>query len=643
MGKFSQFLKGVALMKQSTVHCVSLALWILAFRPAIAQNFQPTKIKLDDSASLFPAELDAFLSLANKAEVGPQDTHLTVASQGSDRYVVAHLEFTKKDFCDRFTPPKNLLIGKFQQFAEVFVPAGDRATLEKVSRSEGLLWMDFSPPVAAPPPAPELGREGVLRSVAEKVVHGGTEKLTGKGVTIAVIDTGIDFHHPDFITTDAEGRSVSRIRYFWDTTAYFLEGQPGSPAPVSFPNGTPIGTVYSREDLTAELRAKTPRILAWDTHGHGTACAGIAAGNGRALNGKFAGVAPDADIIAVRLGNQFEHGFLLCAICAWLDKLAAAKPLVISCSFGQQRGGRDGNRIWERHLSARFPEDTAGRALCIAAGNDGLKPLHAELKPGDRLRPAVLQWSAPQGAYIHLFIPKDHARNVRVLTLGEEKIVKNESVYHRPSDQVVMGFQVKTGVGSLGMYSLARVDLIIDAYIAGAQAEFRGAAVSQSKMISTPAGTASAITVGSYDFNNRFTRHGKTYELLGVYGKPIVVGQRSRYSSPGPLRGSADMKPEITAPGQYFTAPAARNIDAIRDSSGYYRVFNGTSAATPYTAGIVALMMERDPQLTVREIKGLLKKCASQDEATGQTPNPQWGHGKLDLTAVRKMLESAAE
>jgi subtilisin family serine protease len=75
------------------------------------------------------------------------------------------------------------------------------------------------------------------------------------------------------------------------------------------------------------------------------------------------------------------------------------------------------------------------------------------------------------------------------------------------------------------------------------------------------------------------------------------------------------------------------------EHSGKYVAFNGTSASTPYVAGIVALMMQKKPNITVREIKDLLRRHASSDvETTGAVPNPLWGYGKLDIAAVKAIL-----
>jgi hypothetical protein len=56
-------------------------------------------------------------------------------------------------------------------------------------------------------------------------------------------------------------------------------------------------------------------------------------------------------------------------------------------------------------------------------------------------------------------------------------------------------------------------------------------------------------------------------------------------------------------------------------------------------AGIVALMMQKKPNITVGEIKNLLQRHASADrDTTGLVPNTQWGYGKLDIAAVKTTL-----
>jgi subtilisin family serine protease len=126
-------------------------------------------------------------------------------------------------------------------------------------------------------------------------------------------------------------------------------------------------------------------------------------------------------------------------------------------------------------------------------------------------------------------------------------------------------------------------------------------------------------------------------------GANLTIGGLSRYSNAGYLRRRAGpelVKPDVTAPGQYHVAPAADGTPpGFRDKSGRYRIFNGTSAAAPYAAGVAALLLEQRPALTADDFHRLLQKHLTQDAQTGACPNPRWGYGKLDAAAVDRMIQ----
>ena len=125
-------------------------------------------------------------------------------------------------------------------------------------------------------------------------------------------------------------------------------------------------------------------------------------------------------------------------------------------------------------------------------------------------------------------------------------------------------------------------------------------------------------------------------------GDLMRIGALSRYSSPGPSRNPdplARVKPDLVSPGQWHIVcvPAAR-----REKLGEFSTFNGTSAATPYTAGVVALMFQARKDMTVKEMKELLGKHVRKDDFTdehGDLPSAHWGRGKLNTAAVRDILK----
>ncbi|MBR1736447.1 MAG: S8 family serine peptidase, partial [Firmicutes bacterium] len=109
--------------------------------------------------------------------------------------------------------------------------------------------------------------------------------LTGKGVIVGIIDSGIDYENRTFI--DDNGKS--RIIYIWDQS---VEG--------NAPRGFERGYEYTNEDINNAI-SSGEKLEHTDTEGHGTAVAGICAGR--------EGVAPESSIIMVKLGETGREYF----------------------------------------------------------------------------------------------------------------------------------------------------------------------------------------------------------------------------------------------------------------------------------------------------------------------------------------------
>lgn len=167
--------------------------------------------------------------------------------------------------------------------------------------------------------------------------------LKGEGVIVAVIDSGVDYAHPDFCNEDGS----TRILAIWDQGARAKTPQAAGP-----PRGFRIGVEYSQEMINEALAAPTDQeryqlVPERDLSGHGTAVLGIAAGNGRGSGGQYRGVAPESDILMVKLGLSEEGGFprtteLMQAIDYVVRKsLEYQKPVAINLSFGNVYGSHE--------------------------------------------------------------------------------------------------------------------------------------------------------------------------------------------------------------------------------------------------------------------------------------------------------------
>jgi subtilisin family serine protease len=541
-----------------------------------------------------------------------------------------------------------------------YVPdeAGQKA-LDAITGFKGYSWLEPGGGARVPPPPKSAAGKGT-RGVADPILSGPVHGLEGKGVIIAILDTGIDYYNEDFTTPSNDG-PVSRVLYYWDTFARpplkFEYGRKADP-PVRHLNGVGVGALYTRDELTEAIRNNDHTIqVDQDRHSHGTGCATIAAG-GRAGGGKRRGVAPGADLVIIRIGvaGNMSNGYLLNAACGWLDELGRKldRRVVLSCSWGGHFGGYDGNNVEHRQLNARFGPTAKGRALCLSAGNEGFEPIHTELDlaPGEK---AELRWNAP-GNDQALKLLFDTADPKDVAFEGDyAEAAKANLELHKPSGQVrsfLGGQSVKAGEGKLTVKAAGPRKVHLDAYILSWHtggwllSEFLSPKPVFGKLIKSLAATPNAITVGSYDWNP-----------LGVTGKPedvqksraevgsLQVGQLSAYSSPGPSRAAnaADaLKPDVVAPGEWFIVNRSATD---KPDSGGLGTFNGTSAATPYVAGVVALMLEARPTLTPKEVKAWLgeyaRRSANDDfvKDDGGLPNGRWGRGKLRADAVRAMLK----
>ena len=551
---------------------------------------------------------------------------------------IYNLEFTDAASAAKFHNPLFTIFNRSGRFVDLFAPPTEEA-LNLVANAENLIWLDYNRTIELPP-IPKPHPVAATRAAAEKVARLGVSGYTGKGVTLALIDSGFDVRHPDFSTIGPDGKPHSRFRALWDTT----EMRPGfgKPAPIKYPGGQPIGVIYSRQDIDAYLampQDQRPEIL-WDGNGHGTSCAGIAAGNGRALaQAPYGGVASEADLIGIRIGDQAQNTYLITALLRWLDEEAGARPLVVSNSWGGHRSGHDGSSLIERQIDDRFAADRPGRLVLFAAGNEGDEELHAAVEYGGPDQPGrlVLSPIGPDDS-VEMTVYFDSA-DPGLDTTSETPIV---SYVHGVTGQTVWRLAPGAGQETLEVFSSGGKAGKANAYVMGQMGDSPASFVdaSYASLINNPGTAENVLTVGSYDFNPHFEQEGNVLTLgVGEEMSPMTVGDISEYSSPGMTR-LGRLKPDFTAPGQWWTAPAPleENENLAYDTSGLYNLFNGTSAATPYSAGVMALLLEKNPRLTLNGVRALLERHMRSDTYTGTLPNATWGRGKLTLRVVEAML-----
>lgn len=169
-----------------------------------------------------------------------------------------------------------------------------------------------------------------------RTVQTGRDGLTGKGILVGIVDSGVDYFHPDFRNADGS----SRILRLWDQSI------PGKP-----PQGYVTGTEYTKEEIDEALvlgETEGRRLVpSRDVSGHGTAVLGIAAGNGTVSEGVNRGVAYESDLLVVKMGNAGENSFpRTTELMEGIDYLIRqavrmGRPIAINISFGNNYGSHE--------------------------------------------------------------------------------------------------------------------------------------------------------------------------------------------------------------------------------------------------------------------------------------------------------------
>ena len=220
------------------------------------------------------------------------------------------------------------------------------------------------------------------------------KNLTGQGVLMAIIDSGIDYLLPDF-----QFNGESRILYLWDQSQ-----PPDETKGQHTPAGFRVGTEFNKAQIDAAIQAATKTgnrrealqiVPQQDTSGHGTGVAAVAASSNSSILLK--GVASGCELLIVKLGTTPENDFpgttqLMRGITYALRKaLELNRPLVINLSYGNSYGSHDGTSLLERFLDNA--SGVGRNVICVGCGNEGAGGGHIEgnVKVDDMVELAVAE------------------------------------------------------------------------------------------------------------------------------------------------------------------------------------------------------------------------------------------------------------
>lgn len=269
----------------------------------------------------------------------------------------------------------------------------DLAELEALGSDPAVLSMQFGEPMGS---LLDESVPDVQANMVWTLTAGAFTGTTGKGVLVAIIDSGIDWRHDFFLRTSAP--KATRILKIWDM-GLTKQGAEVTPLGAGLAGAPDYGVEYTASHIDAQLQgvAGAMAVRHLDCVGHGTHVASIAAGDGRSAF-TYVGVAPEADLIAVKLldlqtiptdSNNAQLGpdklfrdaveYVL-KVADDLSEPGRPKPVVINLSFGSDLGPHDGFTTDEDFLTHTFPPATAGKVCVAGAGNRGARRQHARIE-----------------------------------------------------------------------------------------------------------------------------------------------------------------------------------------------------------------------------------------------------------------------
>ena len=222
-----------------------------------------------------------------------------------------------------------------------------------------------------------------------RVISGNTWSgiATGKGVITAIIDSGLNYQHRSFRNADGTTRIIRILDFSLDGTTPHPDGGTTPNITVQFGADSVLineGVQYLQNNIRDALAPGGQKLRHKDTNGHGTHVTGIAAGNGLQRDncgGFYPGVAPEADILVVKLGtNNIEHQVLLGVAYSIQIAIDEGKGVVINLSSSRDTAGaHDGSSTLERLIDLMLDNHQSNKnvSLVTIAGNTAHQETHA--------------------------------------------------------------------------------------------------------------------------------------------------------------------------------------------------------------------------------------------------------------------------
>jgi len=517
----------------------------------------------------------------------------------------------------------------------------------------------------------------------------------GAGVLVGAVDFGLAFAHPAF-RKGADGLGGTRLRLLWDQNG---PSPPGAMLPGRFlgpleldallagPDPYPAGGYVPWENgYAAEPSGRPPSELERRLRVHGTHVLSVAAGRrpaeGPWASGGPAGIAPGAVLGFVHLRpralvSEGDAVDVFDGVCALFDLAAReGRPAVVNLSVGANTGAHDGQGLMDRALDALLR--TPGRAITVAAGNMRGAGLNrsGHVAAG---QPVTLRWrfeaGDPTPNMLRIYAPMQEGMPALDLALGRPggaPTLAPEAL----RGQATLVLRNAPGGEPIGTAASTTLPPTTEAPVQHFELRIRPSGREEVWEVTLSPGPDAVSETCFFDAwierddlrrysGSRLDPPAPGEDSLNANGGPgcslgslacadgpvcvaacaLPDGGPAPFSSLGGTRIGGE-KPDVAAPG--LAVVGASGLGGLRDAAGQTFAasvrMDGTSAAAPQVAGVVALMLQARPRLTAERIRAILRATTRERQAH---PDVAWRHdlgaGRVDAAAALAMtLEEPA-
>lgn len=473
--------------------------------------------------------------------------------------------------------------------------------------------------------------------------------LTGRGVLVGMVDTGIDYLNEEFIRED----DTSKIAAIWDQTIQ-----------SSTDETVYMGKTYSNEEINNAVKAYRNKLDPYeivpsrDEMGHGTQIAGIIGARG--YNKEIQGIASECDFVIVKLFESIsfkreleENGVPYTPIYNSSEVLTAVdylknfsikqnKPMVIYLGVGTTEGSHDGNNIISRYITS--VGSVRGIVTVAGVGNEGASEGHASgfinqvgnISEVELRIPKEIKYFSfkiwilkPNVASVNVISPNGDQSNFIKAKMNEEQTInfvffktemrlKYYVPEHYTGHEVIDLYfsDIKAGIWTFQLRGDYITNGVFNIWLPPQKTLPEGTRFLQSDPFITltiPSIARKVVTVGYYGNNNA---------LIAASGKGFSINELTK-------------NPDIATIG----------VDILTTKPlGGVTTVSGSSAAAGVVAGACALLMEwgivkgNDKTMYSTKVVAYLIHGADRSNPVYRYPNREIGYGFFDLLGTFNII-----